>query len=484
MNCLFDISLSKNDFFLKDTFGNMLHISPSNPITQSINLRSLPQEVTVSVPWEEVKAADNESVIGGEPYMRGTAIEGFPSLKSSIIPSSVTVDGTVYPTASGARMVLASVKGRTRQFNQLAKEINSTNWTRNQNTTDVVWGDNECTFTPNAGNAYRGCNVDIVNGHKYLLTASVKASFDSVRLLIFETNVGYMPTSSSSVSHSGSGLYERLNLIVTADNQNACYIMIRNASTDSSTYAPISFKDCTLFDLTARYGAGNEPTTVEQVKADLAKDYYANNAGTLYNSVISGLKTYAIDSQTELGSIAFTAQSLGGVGAAQDELVVTKNAANDYYTMKKLTRTAQVDLGTLTWTYSTSVGNASFKSSIIGRGVGKYNIICSRYKTSSAGGYSQIGNNEVIGWTNSANISVRDDTYTDAATFKTAMSGVMLTYELATPIETVISSTLTLADVTAIRENGGLISVVGNTNEDYTQPDVDMGVVYDIEEVQ
>lgn len=60
---LYAASLSNNEFFLKDTKGNLMMVRISAPITQTINLKSSVQEVTVSVPWEETGNADDISLI-------------------------------------------------------------------------------------------------------------------------------------------------------------------------------------------------------------------------------------------------------------------------------------------------------------------------------------------------------------------------------------------------------------------------------------
>lgn len=103
-----------------------------------------------------------------------------------------------------------------------------------------------------------------------------------------------------------------------------------------------------------------------------------------------------------------------------------------------------VDLGTLRWSYSDNVGHERFNSTDISTlaklpetasDVG--NIICSRYKAVSNGdNFSHVGGFSIaLGQVGNGNIFVYDSNYTDANAFKTAMSGVQLCYELATPIE-------------------------------------------------
>ena len=63
MDALFNLSLSENHVFLKDTKGNMYEVHTSSPITQTINTATRIQEVTVSVPWQEIADASNASLI-------------------------------------------------------------------------------------------------------------------------------------------------------------------------------------------------------------------------------------------------------------------------------------------------------------------------------------------------------------------------------------------------------------------------------------
>lgn len=95
---------------------------------------------------------------------------------------------------------------------------------------------------------------------------------------------------------------------------------------------------------------------------------------------------------------------------------------------------AIVDLGTLTWTYSRV--RDFFYVNLTGI---KYraDMISSMYKSVGIKTDSQMALEPTgtIGQTlNSTEIKIRNTDYTDAAAFKTAMSGVMLCYELATPI--------------------------------------------------
>ena len=96
-----------------------------------------------------------------------------------------------------------------------------------------------------------------------------------------------------------------------------------------------------------------------------------------------------------------------------------------------------VDLGSLTWTYnSTTEGKEYFYASAPtgnDKPVGAtLNAICNKYNV-MAGAYVSSNDKSIGVNANGVYIYVRDTSYTDAASFKAAMSGVKLVYEKATP---------------------------------------------------
>lgn len=104
---------------------------------------------------------------------------------------------------------------------------------------------------------------------------------------------------------------------------------------------------------------------------------------------------------------------------------------------------AEVDLGTLTWSIGTTSGNgkrfsASNRPDAPAKGfpLGTLStLVCSSFKTIT-GAASYSGANGIAVAQNSNEFFAYDSIYADytAAQFKTAMSGVQLVYELATPI--------------------------------------------------
>lgn len=63
MENLFAISKCRNPMFLKDMKGNLYMVTISAPITQTINTKSAQQEVTVSIPWEEIGSSKGVAII-------------------------------------------------------------------------------------------------------------------------------------------------------------------------------------------------------------------------------------------------------------------------------------------------------------------------------------------------------------------------------------------------------------------------------------
>lgn len=149
----------------------------------------------------------------------------------------------------------------------------------------------------------------------------------------------------------------------------------------------------------------------------------------------------------------------------------------DYENKRYVQCVSSVDLGTLNWVAGDS-GKVGFQTSqVTGQKLTKNynilpNIICSKYlaKTQNA----MWGKTSVTGITTNASIDgyvyVNDTSYTDATAFKQAMSGVILYYELASPIVTDIS---TLIDDDFLRnievEAKGSITFK-NSNDSYRIP--------------
>ena len=130
-----------------------------------------------------------------------------------------------------------------------------------------------------------------------------------------------------------------------------------------------------------------------------------------------------------------------------------------------------VDLGTLNWTRNTSGSNPYFRASLAGTKIYAINdqlkCYADRYKLISAlngsAFASNANNNECTVLSNYAILAIRNDSYTSASDFVTAMDGAQFVYELAEPV----SYQLTSTEVTTILGNNSIWADTGDTTVTY-----------------
>ena len=148
----------------------------------------------------------------------------------------------------------------------------------------------------------------------------------------------------------------------------------------------------------------------------------------------------------------------------------------DYENKKYYQCVGSVDLGTLTWTAGESV---SFKTHhLAGQKLTKSysiapNFICPKYSTKTQN--ESWGKTSITGISATSNVNgyiyVNDTSYTDATAFKQAMQGVMLYYELETPIVTDISDLIPDDFLRNIEvESGGSITFKNSNGDSYRIP--------------
>jgi len=97
---------------------------------------------------------------------------------------------------------------------------------------------------------------------------------------------------------------------------------------------------------------------------------------------------------------------------------------------------AIVDMGSLSWLYQNS---RFLTDDLTGKKAGITNLISSAYATTDVPGAASMENGTIKGQSDNVRVLVRNDAYTDAALFTTAMTGQKICYELATPIELTLS---------------------------------------------
>lgn len=181
--------------------------------------------------------------------------------------------------------------------------------------------------------------------------------------------------------------------------------------------------------------------------------------------------TTAYESYQENKIDLLSTQTLNGINGVNDYIEVI-DKGNGLYDLKKTQNIDSVDLGTLDWAVDSSNFYSSSISSVIkppanDNSVGNY--ACQKYVNCALSKSFVDGDFSV---NSSGFVYFRNSAYTTVAAFKTAMNGVILYYQLKTPVTTTIATNLTYNQVSAVRTNGGLLLVNDNNNQKYAQPNV------------
>ena len=209
----------------------------------------------------------------------------------------------------------------------------------------------------------------------------------------------------------------------------------------NSNLAKILFYDINENFLGNSYVTSNQLFTTPTNAFYLAFDML-NAYGTTYNNDISiflywdgsrighePYKEHIIDlPNVDLNGI-LKVDGNGNVYADGDELTPDGSGNSKRYDI--------VDLGTLNWTYADEV---FYSSEIANAPIPKqngYSSAISVLYSNYVGSTTDLPNKSLAfcssGWSSTKRVVIKDTSYNDAATFKSAMSGKYLIYELATP---------------------------------------------------
>lgn len=304
------------------------------------------------------------------------------------------------------------------------------------------------------GSAVSVQSVKNQKGHKYLMIASPLSGVYGKDQLQF---------SSQSYGQDSTGH----GTIITNESSNEKWYYTLYVY-EGVTYDNVKLQP-QIYDLTAMFGSGNEPTTVEEFEKIFPADYYPYNAGEVVRTGVT---------EVAVGDTAYpipeAIKALPGYGWSAG----TARNYVDYENKQYVQCVQSVDLGTLSWVAGVG-GKVSFQTSqVTGQKLTKNysvppNIICSKYSTKTQN--ELWGHINVTGITADANtdgyIDVNDTSYTDATAFKQAMQGVMLYYELETPIVTDISSLIPDDFLRNIEvEAKGSVTFKNSNGDDYRIP--------------
>lgn len=203
-------------------------------------------------------------------------------------------------------------------------------------------------------------------------------------------------------------------------------------------------------------------------------DYVTNennvNLGVLKNSYFGGIKPVATSEVDLEMPVIFSldSQELTGAQLVKDKLLITKNEDNNLYTMKKIINMKAVNLADCPINYNSSTATNSF-----------YAVVndCQDIKSyTGINTYFKIEGNLIknVGTNNSTSNVVFStyNSYSSIEELKANLNTVLLLYPLVTPIEEIVSNSLTYEDISVLANLVGDIYIEGNTNEQYTHPDI------------
>ena len=356
----------------------------------------------------------------------------------------------------GKLMSIKNIGGRSIVFNQLIPDsIIHVTVTIDEDVTEDKWISRIEADTSNIISAH---------GHKVLGKCVKDASNPTANVVVrFGDNNANISNGYESEHSTEKGIY---TLQSSVKNGALYYRAFAGATAGTYKFT------LQLFDLTLMFGSGNEPSTVEEFEKMFPADYYPYNAGEI---VSAGVTEVAVGDSTY--PIPEAIRNLPGYGWSAG----TARNYVDYENKRYVQCVGSVDLGTLNWGFNTTsgVGNHFYASvkhlnfKYLGAfGTIVYNILCSKYVTVARSSNVFVDKTLTLDGSSTrvSQIQVKDTTYTDAAAFKQAMQGVILYYELETPIVTDISSLIPddfLRNLTV--EAGGSVTFK-NSNDNYHIP--------------
>ena len=382
---------------------------------------------------------------------------------SDLITDSESKMVKTVPTNANHACGISMIGGKTQKVAQILAhgDMDGTGWESYSANTTLSFASNVATITlKSTGIGYNyGINttdankVPFIQNHVYLAKCEINPSVSCV----FGYDIKVVRTEVECPANVYTTVCDRFTWDIASRN---CIVVVRPGNTmlSGSTY---KVKNVQIFDLTAMFGSGKEPT-IEAFNV-MFPSYIPYNEGELWNALVESVVSTSADGKVKTTLlIPDSDRNLPCFGYGINETVQNiRDYENGTYTQM----VAEVDLGDLNWTADASYPN-SFIASIVEIQMGEQakigNILCDKYTADSFDKTVYAETDKTIALGTAHNIAITDKSYTDATTFKEAMKGVKLVYELETPVITDCSDML----IPIRCESGGTITFNNEHNLD------------------
>lgn len=348
----------------------------------------------------------------------------------------------LFRKSAGGNNVFEKIIGGTIVTNQLIENGDFSNgltgWTIfNEGASTISASNNEATITGlTTYNDGIGIELATAPGHIYYVSASVKSTGDAA---FFD--------SQHKIDNQilPSAEYKRYEHIISVGTLTSEFFLLSKKSINT-----VNIKDVMCIDITKVLGNGAQYIySLEQTTAGAGvawfrqmfpNDYYAYDSGSLQSVNVASKKVYD-SNNTLVATYTFDSDvTLRGLPKldSNNNLYYDGDVYESDGTVTR--RYGIVDLGSLPWRKYDSVTNMFYVRAVdfTDKAPGMSNIITAIYNVDTSS-TANMADKTIRGSSDGSYLYVKDSTYAQAwtnntpNTFKTAMSGIYLVYELATP---------------------------------------------------
>lgn len=442
--------------------------------------RQAVQEMAEQVTADKTTVADNAAKVAEDRAAAETAAQTAQSIADSLPDDYVTAVGKIAENTAEIGRVKLTDKELQRRVNALYDMGNGV--------THQFETDSETAYAKTIPTGAKLMSVKSMGGHSEVIdgeivSAGVTDVVEQGKNLFDYTDKTYHGANVNKVENGviyAKGLTTTaLNIPTIAKNKYTLSFKVKSNAANqgglrwslqkgkNTSYA----HDSSLIKSEVGYVANTEYQAVVTFVADTDFVSLCTIVGMIYDVQLENGDTatnYSPFYQTEY-PIPEAIRNLPGYGWSAG----TARNYVDYENKRYVQCVGSVDLGTLDWTSRLSTVDNSiyvFISNDLNANNRGNSGLCSRYDLVTSNIDATIVKKDKFFYYNPLNIAFIDKSYTDAAAFKQAMSGVMLYYELEKPIVTDISTLINDDFLRNIEvEAGGSITFNGG-NDDYRIP--------------